>query len=248
MFYVIIMTMMFSQVVQAQTTCVNTNHPGYTTVPDSGVLLPTPLPHATVGYPYTQVFTIGIPGHAQGYPVIWIRFNHLTNFLSSGNAWMAVNSAGGSSWANWLPLSWQCVTFSGTPTLAGTDSIYIYVDASVSVLGFPVPQNNVKGFTLPLIVDDVTGVDNNVGPTRLIRSYPNPFSYATQIGLSADKNENATLNVYSYLGQLVHSEAMNLNEGENYFAFDGSALPVGTYIYTVVTAEKIYREKLIKTE
>lgn len=246
-FCILVAAMAIMNLSQAQT-CVSTNHPGYSTVPDTGVLLPQPLPDAWITYPYTQVFTIGIPSTAQGYSVNWIKFNHATGFLTPLNSWTVIASDGSSTFSQWPKLTWQCVTLSGTPITAGVDSIIIYVDVNVSIIGFPVTQTNVKGFSLPIVIHDVTGIDNNVGPTRLIQSYPNPFSYETQIGLSAEKSENATLNVYSYLGQLVHSEAMQLNTGENYFTFDGSALSAGTYIYTVVTPEKIYRDKLIKTE
>jgi hypothetical protein len=246
-FCIILAATAIMNLTQAQN-CVSTNHPGYPSVPDTGVLLPQPLPDAYLTYLYTQVFTIGIPSTAQGYSVNWIRYNHYETYLTPANTWTVVNDLGNTTWAQWQKLTWQCVTLSGTPITAGVDSIIIYVDVNVSIIGFPYTQTNVRGFSLPITIHSVTGVDNNAGPTRLIQSHPNPFTYATQIGLSAERAENATLNVYSYMGQLVYTETLDLSSGENYFTFDGSALAAGTYIYTVVTPEKIYRDKLVKTE
>jgi hypothetical protein len=228
------------------------DHTGYATVPDSGKLLPTPLPHAILGTQYTQVITIGIPGHAQGYAVNWIKFNHMKNYMTNqidSNTWTIVNSVGTQVWNQWSPLTWQCITLSGTPNKAGTDSLVIYVDANVTVIIIPVTQPNVKAFTIPLIVDDYTGMsDNAPKTTSLIKSRPNPFQNNTQIGLSAERSEKATLSVYTYMGQLVYSEDKIVNPGENYFTFDGSSLAAGTYLYTVTTSGNMYREKLVKTE
>jgi len=244
-FLILILAATF-HIAQAQT-CVP-DHTGYTAVPDSGILLPNPLPHAQVGVPYTQTFTVGIPGTAQGYAVNWIKFNHMSNMIPA-DTWTVVNSTGGTTWAQWSKLTWQCVTFSGTPTVGGVDSIVIYVDANVTVIAFPVTQTNQKAFTLPLIIDDYTSIDNNTSvTTKLIQSRPNPFHDFTQIGITDERAENATLNVYSYLGQLVYSETKATNKGENYFTFNGNSLAAGTYIYTVITSEKIFREKLVKVE
>ena len=251
-FCTVFMLWVFIHVAQAQITCVNTDHPGYTTVPDSGKLLPSPLPHAVLGSLYTQVLTIGIPGHAQGYAVNWIKFNHMKNHMSNNidsNTWTVVNSVGTTVWNQWAPLTWQCVTLQGTPTKAGTDSIVIFVDANVTVIIFPTTQQNVKAFTIPLIVDDYTGVqDNTPKTTSLITSRPNPFENYTQIGLMAERSEKATLNVYSCMGQLVYSEDKDLSPGENYFLFNGSSIAAGTYLYTVTISGSIFRDKLIKTE
>jgi len=227
-------------------TCVP-DHTGYTSVPDSGKLLPTPLPDATVGVPYSQAITIGVPGHASGFPVIWLQYNAMTNIVT-GNTWTAVNDAGGSTFAQWSPLTWQCMTLTGTPTVVGVDSISIYVNASVNI-GIPYTVNNTKAFTLALNV--VTGVgiqDNSTLTTKLIESHPNPYQDYTRIGLSTGKTEKVTLNVYSGIGQLVYSEVKTTVPGENYFDFTGATLSNGTYLYTVITSDKTFNKKLLKTE
>jgi hypothetical protein len=223
-------------------------HPGYTIVPDSGILLPKPLPHAAVGYPYAQTLTIGIPSTAQGFTVIAIQYNHISSFLTPLNTWTAINEDGTTTFPFWSDLTWHCVTLTGTPVTPGVDSLMIYVNVTVN-LGFPYTQNNTKGFTVPIVVDDVTAIDEKANlATQLIGSHPNPFSDKTQLGLTTCKTEKVTLNVYTHLGQLVYSETKTTTPGENYFMFSGNSLAAGTYIYTVVTSEKMFREKLLKTE
>jgi hypothetical protein len=233
-------------IVSAQT-CIP-DHPGYTAVPDSGVRLPNPMPNAQVGVYYEQAITIGVLDSTAGYSINWIQYSSLTNYLA-GNTWTMVNDAGGSTFDQWTPLTWHCGTLKGTPTTAGTDSIIIYVNANVSIFGFPYTQNNTRAFAFALVVDDVTSIqDNSNMPTELIESSPNPYHDKTQIGVLTGKNETATLNVYSNLGQLVFSEDKTLAPGENYFNFNGASLTNGTYLYTVITSEKTFNKKLIKTD
>jgi hypothetical protein len=229
-------------------TCVP-SHPGYTVVPDSGKLLPNVLDTAIVGVAYQMPITIGTPGHAMGYPVNWIQYSSVTNYLT-GNTWLIVDSAGGNFFPHWPLLTWNCASIIGVPTVAGTDSITIFVNANVTI---PIigayTANNQKAFTLPLIVRLPTDVPGKSKlETTLIESYPNPYQDNTRIGIKTGKTEEATLNIYSNLGQLVYSEAKTTIPGENYFDFNGSLLSSGTYLYSVITAEKTFNNKLIKTE
>jgi hypothetical protein len=223
------------------------DHPGYTVVPDAGILLPETLPHAIVGVPYAQAITIGVPGTVQTVPLNWIKYKSMTNFLP-GNAWIILDSIGLTTFPNWPKLTWHCGIITGTPTAAGVDSIRIFVDANVFI-GINYTMANQKAFTLPLVVDVNTGIENNLNlTTKLLASRPNPFSNTTKIGIMAERTETATLNVYTILGQMVYSESKTVNAGENFFDFNGTSLSNGTYLYSVLTAEKMFNEKLIKTE
>lgn len=227
-------------------TCVP-DYTGYTVVPDAGILLPSSLPNATVGVPYVQAITIGVPGTVQTVPLNWIKYKSLTNYISA-NSWVIVDSVGLTTFPNWPKLTWHCGIITGTPTAAGVDSIRIFVDANVFI-GINYTMTNQKAFTLPLIVDIGTGIENKSQlTTKLIASRPNPFNNKTQIGIMAERTESATLKVYSLPGQLVYSETKTVSAGENYFDFNGTELSSGTYIYAVVTSEKMFNEKLIKTE
>lgn len=223
------------------------DYTGYTVVPDAGILLPSSLPNATVGVPYTQAITIGVPGTVQTVPLNWIKYKSLTNFISA-NSWVILDSVGLTTFPNWPKLTWHCGIITGTPTAAGVDSIRIFVDANVFI-GINYTLANQKAFTLPLIVDVAAGVqDNSIATTKLIKSRPNPFHENTRIGIIGERTEKATLNIYSIVGQLIYSEAITINAGENFFDFTGADMINGTYLYTVVTSEKMFNEKLIKTE
>ena len=244
--FLFVFAVAISNIASAQT-CIP-DHTGYTVVPDSGILLPFPLPHAQVGVPYQQALTFGIPGHAMGFEVHWIKYNHLANYITT-NTWTIVDSAGGTAFPNWPFLTWHCATLTGTPATAGTDSIVIVVDANINLGGFPYTQTNVNGFTLPLVVDVATYINNDPGLTsKLIEGHPNPFSSNTQIGIMAPVSQKAILNVFSVTGQWVYTETKTLQSGENHFSFNGTSLTTGTYFYTVLTPDALFRQKLIKTE
>ncbi len=247
LFTIIMIAGIFSNT-YAQQTC-TPSHTGYTTVPTLGILLPAALDTATVGVPYVMSITIGVPDTASTYPVNWIQFNALQNHLS-GNTWSIIDNTGSvpTTWPQWSPMTWQCATITGTPTAAGIDSVIIYVNANVSVFGFPYTATNTKAFSLPLVVVTATDVQNNAaGSTKLINSFPNPYQDYTQIGINGVKTDIATLNVYSSLGQLVYSEVKAIGPGQTYFNFTGASLASGTYFYSVKTSEKIFNDKLVKT-
>lgn len=221
---------------------------GYASVPDSGVLIPSPLPNAQVGVYYEQPITIGVPDSVSGYPLNWIQYSSLTNYLT-GNSWTIVDSVGGTTFTHWPKLTWHCGTLKGTPAVAGTDSVIIYVNANVSIGGFPFTVNNTRAFSLPLIVDPVVGYQNySNSTTELFRTYPNPFHDKIQIRLTVSKPDIATLNVYSGLGQLIYSEIKSIQLGDNYFTYNGISLIKGTYIFSVRTSEKTFYRNIIKTE
>ena len=222
------------------------NHPDITQVPDTGIMLPSNLPHAKVGTYYEQCITFGVPSTAEGYDVNWLKFTNIENDITN-NSWGVVNNSGGNIFEEWTKLTWHCVTIKGTPTEAGIDSIHVFVDANVK-LGFINTTQNTEAFTIPLIVDIASDIVNNPISTssKLIESYPNPFQTYTQIGIISEKNDIAYLNIYSIFGQLLYSEIKSITKGESFFNFDGSKLNNGTYLYTVSTSQNIFNSTLIK--
>ena len=150
------------------------DYTGYTAVPDTGIMLPHPLPNATVNVAYQQTVTIGVPSKVVysgiDVPLNWLKINHIES--GNGNTWTVVNSTGGTTFDQWTPLTWQCVTLSGTPVNSGVDSIVVYVDAEVSFMG-TFELTNQAGGKLPLMVQTAQTIgaeymDNNVSV------FPNP--------------------------------------------------------------------------
>lgn len=220
---------------------------GYTTPPDSGALVPTPLPNAQVGVYYEQAISLAVPDSASGYPLNWLQYSSLTNYLT-GNTWTIVDSSGGSTFPRWHKLSWHCATIKGTPTVAGTDSINLYVNANVTILSFPYTVNNTKAYTIPLVVDPVVGVNNYFTNEESLQIFPNPYSESMQVNIYIAKNDNAVLNIFNPLGQRIYSESKLVQPGKNCFSFDGSSLCKGAYMISIVTSGKTYHKNIIKTE
>ena len=207
------------------------DHTGYTTVPDSGILIPNVLSDAQVGVYYEQPITIGIPDSVSVYPLNWMQYNSLTNYITA-NTWTIVDSSGSSStYPQWNRLTWQCATIKGTPTTAGNDSISIFVNANISIGGFPFTASDQKAFTLPLFVNAAAGIqdNSNIG-IKLLECYPNPAINNITI-----ESPPAVIEITNIQGQLIKTFATTGNKTN----IDISAFPSGVYVVEVKTEKGI---------
>jgi hypothetical protein len=79
-----------------------------------------------------------------------------------------------------------------------------------------------------------------------IETAPNPFSYGTTISITSEMvNEELTLEVYTMLGERVHSESISLGFGENVIPFDGSHLAEGIYFFNFSDGKSMLSQKMI---
>jgi hypothetical protein len=157
---ILLLMFLFGLVLNIQAQSCTPSYLGYTTVPAAGIILPSQLPNATNGIAYQQALTFGVPSSitisGNTIPVNWIKINHIESFI--GNTWTVVNETGGSTFAQWNASTWNCATLLGTPTVSGTDSIIVFVDASVTFLGSPMPVSNQRVYSLPLVVENQTSM------------------------------------------------------------------------------------------
>jgi len=214
-------TLLFAVIIAAVSVQLNAqnctpDHTGYTVVPSNGVMLPLPLPNATVNVAYQQTVTIGVPDTVRylsfEVPLNWLKINHIAS--SNGNTWTVVNSTGGTVFDQWNPLSWQCVTLLGTPVNSGMDSIVVFVDAQVSFMGAPASLNNQAGGKLAILVQAAQAIgaeymDNSVSV------FPNP-SVDGNYSLTMDQQYEMT--VCDITGRILSTETVregtaNLNLG-----------------------------------
>ena len=81
----------------------------------------------------------------------------------------------------------------------------------------------------------------------LYQNYPNPFNPTTMIQFDMGQRAKATLRVYNVLGQevatLLHDAPMSA--GTHKIAFDGSNLPSGVYIYTLISDGFAASQKMV---
>jgi len=79
-----------------------------------------------------------------------------------------------------------------------------------------------------------------------ISAYPNPFNPQTTFKITLPTIQFVTLEVYNMLGQKVQTLANGkLEAGEHNFQFNGTHLATGTYIYRLVTGEKVQSGKIV---
>ena len=143
-----------------------------------------------------------------------------------------------------------CVQLAGTPTLAGTFPVEIYLRA------FATPSGGSQ-VELPQYMDDTSvvitvnvpnGIDaQELDEFRVLPIAPNPFSEFTQIGFYTPYDDRIKLQVYNILGELMHEEAQGASSGEHRFVFNGSMLLPGTYFYRVTNSQRLHTGKFIKS-
>ncbi len=145
-----------------------------------------------------------------------------------------------------LPLTLGCIRLHGTPAMSNmpdTFTLGITANVTISISGIPLTVNVVfPGDVAPgnfyyLILKAqgqcVSSSSDLDGPFSSVRTIPNPTTGQTIIEAQSTKNGTFLFEVFDLLGKQLHSEKVQLYEGENKFTFDASSLPNGTYLYTL---------------
>ncbi len=78
-----------------------------------------------------------------------------------------------------------------------------------------------------------------------IETSPNPFQTTTNVRIYSEMNEELTFEVYTLLGNRVHSEAVNLTPGENTLTFDGAHLAAGFYYFNFSDGQSALTQKML---
>ncbi len=80
-----------------------------------------------------------------------------------------------------------------------------------------------------------TSIDKNINQQALINVYPNPNNGAFTLDISFPDNGNYKLEVANVLGQIVYTEALNINNRNYNFSkqFNLNELPKGVYIVKI---------------
>ena len=201
--------------------------------------------------PYSQVLSIIAPDTASVAPGITLTLHHITlKSITNKPAWLSYACNPGTCEYNAGVL--QCALVSGTPPAGSADTIYmdVLVDVYAIILGNPtlVAADYNSGNQLVLIIHGPAGVeeiDNN--GFGIIQNQPNPFKSETKIGCYTKNHGVSNLQVVDLLGNVVYTEQIITNPGENYFTFNGSFLSNGVYFYSVSDENKnIVTRKMVK--
>ena len=69
--------------------------------------------------------------------------------------------------------------------------------------------------------------------TQEVTIYPNPFVDHVILSLTSSKNDQVDLSIYSLGGQVVATEKLEVNKGNNKLFINTSELSSGAYILTL---------------
>lgn len=152
-----------------------------------------------------------------------------------------------------------CVSFSGTPTAAGTFKPVVSTEVVTSLLTLPVNFPSQVGDALEIypgeyvvniletsdascMTDNVNTVNDILGVSQNV---PNPFSGITNITVDSRASGQFDFKVYSLIGEMVHSESFNLSLGENILTFDGTRLESGMYFYSIGQGADVVTKRMV---
>jgi len=148
-----------------------------------------------------------------------------------------------------------CLKIFGTAT-PGEENIYdlgvnVLIRTSLLDLPFVFPNDQFPGNYFLHVKPAgsancfVVGTDETLRDEIQLSVAPNPFSYLTQIQVTAKNTGNFEFRVSNMMGQQVHREAVRLYEGPNTLPFDASALPEGVYLYSIGNGKAAVSGKMI---
>jgi hypothetical protein len=223
--------------------------------PDSA----TNLLSGTVGVPYEQNITVKVPKDtvSSGITFCFNRFElstptGVTNYnlppgLMFGSSTAAVNNGtvNGAPSLKFAGNANNCASIYGTPTVAGTYTLLMLVDAyaTPSPLGNCSSTPNVSGGTKVssqtldyyiIQINAATGIiDYKNDKMTLGQNFPNPSNLTTDIKFYVEGENTATISVYNTLGEVVSQQSVNTVVGENVVTINTANLASGTYIYTL---------------
>ena len=136
-----------------------------------------------------------------------------------------------------------CVALKGVPTATNAPGDYdLTIKVTINFIGFPFtlpftfPDANIAPgkYTLKLLGNasdpcGPVGTKEQLADKVEMTIQPNPSSGPVNIKINADIIGEFDLHVVDLLGRLVHQKPVVLQEGANFYAFDGSHLTNGLY-------------------
>ncbi|MCQ2284534.1 MAG: T9SS type A sorting domain-containing protein [Bacteroidales bacterium] len=144
-----------------------------------------------------------------------------------------------------LTIGWQQDYYAGSEikdnsvAVAGEPSNIYVMQIAADSIGI---YNNTKEIPQGLWIDH-TGIADNTLNGMMI--YPNPAVNTMNVAISSEESANASLAIYNLMGQIVYSENVALNEGNNIVNVNINNLNAGIYMVNVKTAKGTATQKLI---
>jgi hypothetical protein len=210
---------------------------------NNGEICPDTLSPGLLNQPFEVVASILPPAtDTLGVIINHIKLDSVTN-LPPGLSWQS-NAANN----DFFPGTYYCVLMQGTPTVADTFYLRIYIGVFADVFGFPVYVGQVVDSTsLAIIIIDNTGItDRQDHKFYISENSPNPFSTWTSIRYYSEEPGTVEFQLYTMMGALVDTRQAMASRGENYFHYLGDKLAPGTYFYLLRSNGRQAAGKMIK--
>ncbi len=217
---------------------------GCVDINDPGQLCPDTLPNAYVGTYYDETVTIWPPSEAEvGEATITI---YKIVIDSIGNIPPGIEYEINA--VDLYPDTAYCVLINGTPTSAGTYTLYIkvipYIMVFSNIVELP-PQ--VDDSSVSVTVYEASKLDEMRSHSfDVIKCSPNPYTEHLRISFHDILTEIVTLEIYSIVGERIYTEKLQATPGNNYFVFDGENLKAGIYMYRISNTAKNYSGRFTK--
>lgn len=215
---------------------------------DNGQVCPDTLAPGFLNQPYSVVATILPPAYIDTLS-LQIEINHIT--LDS-----VVNLPDGLTWVSnapgdeFYPGTYYCILMEGTPTVADTFQLRIYIGIFVELLGDTIKLAQIVDSTsLAITIIDNTGIAEDRDSRFYVSSCtPNPFTTWVSLSYYAEEPGPVEFEVFNLTGMLVDTRKASAERGDNYFHYDGGHLPSGVYFYSLKSGGRAAAGKIVRGE
>lgn len=145
-----------------------------------------------------------------------------------------------------------CVSFYGTPDIAGTYDLRIVVDGYITFLGGTLSLFNATGEYIyidgyKLVVDAANNVEL-VKPAETIyslKNVPNPFETKTTVYFDSKFKQSTTLEVFNALGVKVSAQSFDAQIGKNEVLLNLASQAPGVYFYTLSNNSETVTKRML---
>ena len=157
-------------------------------------------------------------------------------------------------WVGWRLVQWDLGSdpvgsWLGNQILEGTmrvDSFQMTYNDSVGTVKGTIYVDDLRLARATTGAEDVVVVHSLPAAFRLYQNYPNPFNPTTDIRYSLVHSGKVSLRVFNLMGQEITVLVSDVQSAGVYtICFDGSNLPSGVYIYTLVTDNYTASKKMV---
>jgi len=154
---------------------------------------------------------------------------------------------------NYVETSW--LVFDADDNLMGRFiASYYMTDDSAGIYQFVIrfecdrSRANTSKFSYPLYIDRgiVASVQTISNKTSLVNIYPNPVNNSATVNINTTQSTNAQMTIVSVAGQLIYTQNISLNAGQNTVNINTSSLEKGTYILKITQNKQVTVKRFIK--